>query len=124
MGFLKRLASLFGGGGGSAPSDDHSLYVYVRCKQCGEPVAIRVDRRNDLSPEWEGGGSDTPDYYISRKVFVGRDCCYSPVEVELRFDNQRRLQSQQVTGGDLLTEEEYRQAKEAWEAKKSDGGVQ
>lgn len=122
MGFLKRLASLFGGGGAGG-GDDHSLYVYLRCKACGEPVAVRVDPRNDLSPEWEGGGSDQPDYFVSRKVYVGRSGCYSPIEVELRFDRQRRLESQQATGGDLLSEEEYRQAHDAWEAEKGGDGV-
>ena len=123
MGFFKRLASLFSGGG-AASTDDHSVYVYVRCKYCGEPVVIRVDRRNDLSPEWEGGASDSPEYYTSRKVYVGRERCYRPIEVEMRFDRQRRLESQQVTGGDVLTEEEYQRAREEWEAKKDAGGVQ
>jgi len=121
VGFLKRLAALFSGGG-SGGSDDYTTYVYVRCKYCGEPVAIRVDRRNDLSPEWEGGGSDQPDYYTSRKVFVGRGSCYRPIEVEMRFDRQRRLESQTATGGDILTEAEYLLARDEWEAKKSGGG--
>lgn len=127
MGFFKRLASLFGGGGGRGggqSADEYSTYVYVRCKACGEPVAIRVDRRNDLSPEWEGGGGDSPDYYTSRKVYVGRDRCYRQIEVEMRFDRQRRLESTTVTGGDVLTEEEYHRAREEWEAKKDAGGVQ
>lgn len=117
MGFLKKLASIFSGGpAGESPS----LYVYLRCQACGEPIAVRIDLRNDLSPEWQGqGGSDQPDYYTVRKVVVGRDCCYRPVEVNLRFDRQRRLESQRAMGGTILSEEEYDQAKQEWEARKS-----
>ena len=124
MGFLKRLASLFSGGGGGG-GDDHSRRVYVRCNTCGEPIAMRIDLRNDLSPEWNSSsaaGSDQPDSYTCRKEVLGRGRCYQKVEVELHFNRQRQLESQSARGGVLLEQEEYQQAVSEWEAKK--GGIQ
>jgi hypothetical protein len=124
VGFLRKLASLFGGGGAGAGAGDdrYTHYVYVRCRVCGEPMAIRVDLRNDLSPEWEGsGGSDEPDYYVARKTVVGSGHCYRAIEVELRFNRQRRLESQEASGGTLMSAAEYEQAVADWESKKSAG---
>ncbi|MGQ9555308.1 MAG: hypothetical protein ACUVWR_14505 [Anaerolineae bacterium] len=122
MGFLKKLASLFTGGGGGG-EEAYSRRIYVRCNACGEPIAVRIDTRNDLSPEWESSsatGSDQPDYYTCRKEVLGRGRCYRKIEVELRFNRQRQLESQRALGGTLLEEEEYQQAISEWEGKKGD----
>jgi|YNPNPStandDraft_1061719.scaffolds.fasta_scaffold78070_2 hypothetical protein len=116
MGFWKRLASLFSGGGQAREQDVD--YVYLRCQACGEPLLLRVDLRNDLSPEWEDtseGGSDEPDRYYTRKVVIGRGRCFRPVEVELTYDRARRRQEARVKGGTLLSAEEYAQALSEWE---------
>lgn len=113
MSFLKKLASLFSS---SQSSEQFKQPVYLRCKVCGEPLKAEVDLRNELSPEWENaGGSDQPDYYTCRKTVIGSHRCYNPVEVEMTFDRQRKLQSQQVIGGSVITEEEYEQAVCEWE---------
>ncbi len=120
MGFLDSLRRLFSGGSGSGGSRVHT--VYVRCKRCGEPLALRVDMANDLSPEWRNaspGGSDYPDYYSARKTVIGSRRCYAPIEVEMTFSKQKQLESQDVQGGVVLTEEEYRQAVSEWEARGS-----
>jgi hypothetical protein len=124
VGFLKKLASLFSGGpgGGSAGDDGRTRWVYVRCNACSEPLAIRVDLQNDLSPEWNNSsaaGSDQPDYYSVHKTVIGRERCYRSVEIELVFNRNHQVESERAVGGTLLTAEEYEQAKAEWEAKKS-----
>jgi len=119
MGFLKKLASLFSGPAG--PRGENIQYVYVQCQACGEPLALRVNLGNDLSPEWSNtsaSGSDQPDFYACHKTVIGRERCYRPIEVYLTFNRQKRLESQQATGGTILIEEEYRQAVAQWEAKR------
>ncbi|NPV08755.1 MAG: hypothetical protein HPY83_12450 [Anaerolineae bacterium] len=120
MGFLDKLKALFSGGPRSSESQTHT--VYLRCNTCGEPLALRVDLRNDLSPEWHStsaGGSDYPDYYSSHKTVIGSRRCYVPIEVDLTFDKQKRPESQQAQGGTIISEEEYRQTLAEWEARES-----
>ena len=94
---------LFGGGGDSS-ADKSGLYFYVQPKGCKEVVRVRIDRNNDLSQSDEGG-------YFVRKSVRGVDYkCNRTAELELTFDDQRRLQQSDVSGGALVTEADY----QAW----------
>jgi len=120
MGFLDSLKKLFSGGGGGDRGERYHT-VYLRCQRCGEPLALRIDLSNDLSPEWNqssAGGSDYPDYYSTHKTVIGSGRCYAPIEVDLVFSKQKQVESQQAQGGTILSEEEYLAALTEWEAKK------
>jgi hypothetical protein len=101
MSFLKKLGSLF-----SAPKNDgRSLWLFVKCDKCGEILKGRVDLHNDLSLDYGEGDGGTS--YFCRKVFIGSNRCYRPIEVNLTFDKNRRVMNEEVTGGEMVTEEEY-----------------
>ena len=101
MSFLKKLSSLF-----SMPSGDkRSLWLYVKCEKCGEILKGRIDLYNDLSVQYEVSGGETSHY--CRKVFVGSNRCYRPIEVELTFDKNRKLMNKEIKGGEFVTEEEF-----------------
>ena len=52
MGFLDQLKSLF-----TAPTGEANVsMLYVKCKRCGTPLAVRVNLANDLSADYETGG--------------------------------------------------------------------
>jgi hypothetical protein len=106
MSFLKKLAAIFSGGAGPS-ADSYSLYYYVRCHFCREIVKGRVDLRNELSSEY--GDGESTEGYVHRKVLIGRGRCFRPLEVTMTFDARRKLVSQEVTGGEFATEEEYEQ---------------
>lgn len=106
MGFLKRLAAIFGGPGSSG--DDYALYYYVRCRRCGEVIRARIDLRNELSPEYDE--SENTSGYTYRKVLIGRGRCFQAMEVNMTFDKGRRVASREVTGGEFVTAEEYEAA--------------
>jgi hypothetical protein len=101
MRFLKKLGALF------SPSigDDRSLWVYVKCEKCGEILKGRVDLYNDLSVRYEESGGATT--YYCRKVFIGSNRCYRPIEVELTFDKNRRLVNEEIKGGEFVAEEDF-----------------
>jgi hypothetical protein len=101
MGFLKKLGSLFSPSSG----DSRSLWLFVKCEKCGEILKGRVDLYNDLSAQYEESGTGTS--YFCRKVFVGSNRCYRPIEVELTFDKNKRLLNQEVTGGEIVSKEAY-----------------
>ena len=101
MSFLKKLGSLF-----SPPTgDNRSLWLYVKCDKCGEILKGRVDLMNDLSIDYGDAGEGTS--YFCRKVFVGSNRCYRPIEVALTFDKNRRIMNEEIKGGVLVSEEDY-----------------
>lgn len=86
MGFLRKLF-----GAPAAP-----VYtVTVQCARCGETLHARIHLGNELSATEAGG-------FFCRKVLIGSQRCYQPVEIELTFDAQRQLLDRQITGGRFL----------------------
>lgn len=102
MGLLDGLLKLLGGGGGARA--DHGLYYYVRCDKCGEKIRFRVDSRWDLAPSYDDG--DQASSFSVTKHIVGQKC-FRPIEVTLTFDRNRKESGRTVTGGQLISAEEY-----------------
>jgi hypothetical protein len=100
MGFLDALKSLFSGGGGP---DASGYWVYVRCRRCGEAIRTRINLRNDLSPNDDGG-------YSVIKTLVGDRRCFERIEVTLTFDENRRLLGQEIQRGDFISAKEFEAA--------------
>jgi hypothetical protein len=103
MGFLKKLFSSVLGGGGE---DDGNIHrEYVRCARCGEKIPVRVDVRNELTPQYdEGEGA----YYVRKGVLgSGENYCFQTVEVELYFNAEKQLVSRYISGGEFITREEF-----------------
>ena len=99
--FLKRL---FGGGGASS-GDSAGLYYYVRLHGSEEVVRVRINRNNDLSLD------DAGKNFWVHKVVMGTKG-FQRAELDLHFDQNRRLSSSDVSGGDMVTEADY----QAWVA--------
>ncbi|MBE2195762.1 MAG: hypothetical protein IAE83_16430 [Anaerolinea sp.] len=101
MGFLKRLKQMLGQGvsAGSRP-DDIGLYFYVKSAATGNIYKLRINPHNDLSQEDSGKG------YIVRKVVVGKPG-YDRMDVELHFNEGRKLIHSTVKGGELVDEAQY-----------------
>jgi hypothetical protein len=100
MSFLKKIASALSPQGAG---DGDALWIYVRCDKCGEALKTRLDLRNDLSPDYSAGTTS----YAARKVIIGSQRCFQPIEVKLAFDVQRRVSSQEISGGQFISREEY-----------------
>jgi hypothetical protein len=118
MGFLDSLRKLVGGsgasrGGGGGRStfggDEHSYWIYAKCRRCGEPLRARVNTMNDPSQEDD-------DTWVVRKQLSGsgKNYCFQTVEVTLHFDAQKKnLLNAEATGGTLISAEEYEALAEA-----------
>lgn len=95
MNFFK---SLFG----PKPAPPRNLLpLKVRCRRCGEIITTQVDVNNDLSADYDEAGDAT---YHCRKGLIGQQHCYQTVEVELKFDANRRLIDRQISGGEFVEE--------------------
>ena len=103
MNLLRRLANLFSGGG--APrADKRYMTIYVLSRRCNEPISGQVDLLNELSKPDEGEYA-----YYTRKVLhtTGEHRCFSQVEINLYFNQDKQIVHHEVEGGRWLTSEEY-----------------
>jgi hypothetical protein len=119
MSFLQRL---FGGLFGPARPQDgagaNAFFMYVRCSACGEAIRVRINREHDLSAEYEGE-SDVASGYLVHKEIVGRNC-FRRIGLDLSFDSQRRQVDQRITGGSIISREEFEASQETERAGASD----
>ena len=98
MKLLKRLRGLVGGEG--RPRDPDGIYFYVRCGRCGQKLKVRADRRFDLVRDLDEGG-----YVLHKEMMDGT--CFSLMYATVRFDEDKRIISQDVEGGEFISEEEF-----------------
>ena len=113
MNFFRQLARLFSGGGGG----NRYLTVYVMSRRCQEPISGQIDLFNEVSAAEEG------DYaFYTRKVLhtTGERRCFDQVEVNLYFDQNKKLAHYEVAGGSWLTEAEYEAALARFNADEAD----
>lgn len=105
MSFWSRIANILKGGSGKSGDSRHTLKIYVLSRRCNEPIAGQVDLSNELSRTEDGSGHP----FYTRKVLhtSGKSRCFAEIEVNLWFDQNRRLADHEVEGGRWLTEEEY-----------------
>ena len=102
MSFFRKIASVLSPKGAG---EGDLLWVYVRCDKCGETIKTRLDLRHDLTPNYSAEGR-VINYFL-RKVLIGSQRCFEPIEVKLTFDPQRRPTSREITGGQFMSKEEY-----------------
>ena len=96
MGFLDQLKSLF-----TPPTGDpNALWLYVKCKRCGTPLAVRVNLANDLSADYDSGG-----YVLNKEMMDGK--CFTLMTAEVHFDAGRKIVERKVDKGEFITREEY-----------------
>ncbi len=105
MGFLKKLGKILSS---PPPRTDRALYLYVQCKKCGEKLRARVDVWNELTPEYDGKSDDAASYHC-RKVLVGENKCYQPIELRLKFDRNHKLIEKTIMGGKYIDQAEFSQ---------------
>jgi hypothetical protein len=101
MSLFKKISDYF-----TSPSsaDEASYWVYVRCNKCNEPLKVRVNLHHDLSVDYDGPKGQS---YFSRKTIVGRTGCFQRIEIELIFNQKRKLTNREVAGGTYIDEDVY-----------------
>ena len=99
MSLLRKLSNLLTP---SPNSSNRAMYFDVVCNKCGEVLKARVDLWNELSSDFDSG--DDASSYHCRKVLVGENKCYQPIELRLEFDRHHRLVKKEISGGKFLDE--------------------
>jgi hypothetical protein len=63
-------------------------------------IRAQVNLSNDLSVEYDDKGNVTS--YFCRKVVIGKQRCYQPIEVTLTFDANRKLVERKIKDGKFV----------------------
>ena len=92
----------------ASPASNDALWIYVRCRRCSEAIQVRVDRRYDLASEMRDPGEPGPAYTLHKDI-VGTHC-FQRIAVDLAFDARLEIIERHITGGEWLSEGEYRAA--------------
>ena len=92
MNFLKKLFP------DSSQSTSSQYTYFVKCNRCGETIEGHINLSNDLSMDYEG---DREGYFV-RKGLMGSGRCFQQIEVELRFDSNKKLIEKQISGGQFV----------------------
>ena len=104
MGFLDKLRQVFTGSSRGTAGDPYGLWFHFRCSKCNSVVRIRVDRRNDLNREPGGAGA-----FLLRKDVMDNKC-FQLMRVEIWLDSSYNVVSADVSGGEMISQEEYERA--------------
>jgi len=104
MGFLDKIKSFLAGAPSGAPGDPYGIWFHFRCGKCGEVVRVRADRRNDLNRE------AGPGTFLLRKEVMDNSC-FQLMHAEIWLDGSYNVVTAEVSGGELISKEEYEAAK-------------
>jgi hypothetical protein len=99
MNLLKKLTTLLTV---STQSGGRWYPFAVQCNRCGEIIRTQINLSNDPSAEYDEAGRLTG--YVCRKVLVGHQNCFRPIEVTLTFDANRRLLDREIADGKFVEE--------------------
>lgn len=106
------LKNLFGGGSGErGDSDSNALWLYVQCGKCGAPLAVRVDRRNEVSQDYEKGG-----LWLRKEMMDST--CFQLMYAELQFSANGEIIERSIDRGKFLDKVEYDTLKADWDTRK------
>jgi len=104
MGFWDKIRGLFAGAPSESAGDPYGIWLHFRCGKCGDVVRVRADRRNDLNRE-EGPGT-----FLLRKEVMDNSC-FQLMKAEVWLDGNYNVVVAEVSGGELISEEEYQAAR-------------
>lgn len=109
------LRNIFGGGKPREAGDGDALWLYVKCNKCGAPLSVRIDRRNELSRDYDKGGM-----WVRKEMMDSS--CFQLMFAEVHLGENGQVLERKIDRGQFLTEQEYEALKQEWEARKQAGG--
>lgn len=112
MSLWDRLRGFFASSESSQDDDsDEAFYLYIRCERCKDLVSVRINRRNDLSQEFNQSTGAVTGYRVQKGIVDQR--CFRPISVSIMFDPGQREVSRDIAGGEFLSRTDFLEAKAA-----------
>ena len=105
MGFLKKFFSKKVGDF-SVSRSPHILWLYVQCGKCGQKLKLAVNKNTDLEDQYRAKGETGPAYILRKEAMD--DKCFTKMLIYMEFDFNKNILSQEVTGGQFISQEEFK----------------
>ena len=99
MGILDFLKNIFS----NSKGNNKLINIYVQDEKCGNKLKIVLRKGYDIVQEYDK--SKDAKFYC-KKVAVC-DNCYNKINMELYFDRSHNIKSSNLTGGKMITKEEF-----------------
>jgi len=94
-------------GKGAPDKQEGDIIFYLQCGRCGEKIKLRISRK-ELQPEYDG---ESETGYLISKDIVGKQCP-NLMRLTAQISSLYDITFQEVTGGRLISEREYRAGSE------------
>ena len=94
---FKKLAGKLFGKDTSEPASD-GFFLQVRCNDCREEFKLYIHKSYELMQNFETDGSVT--YTLKKEIFGV--VCNNRIRVNMRFDRNRKLVSQEIENGEFI----------------------
>jgi len=101
MSFFDKISEYFRS---SNDVDEDGYLIFVRCNRCNEPLRVRVNLRHDLSVNYDAPKDQS---YYCRKTLVGSSGCFERIEIELTFNNKKKLVTREISGGTFIIKADF-----------------
>ena len=101
MSIARKIRDALFGSEATEIRDPAGIYIYARCNRCGAPVRVRVDKAHDLQRDHETG-----EFTLHKEIMDGT--CFALMQADLRFSSRYAIIAGEITGGKLISWDEYR----------------
>jgi hypothetical protein len=82
--------------------ESKAIWVYLKCSKCGEPIALRIRKTDEIQRDYDGNDSN----YFVQKLVVGNKC-YNRIPLRLDLDSSYKIKNKTIQGGIFITKDEY-----------------
>jgi len=72
----------------------------VKCDKCGEEITVRINRRTDVQNLYADPGDEGAAYTLKKEI-LGKKCSHL-MNIEVDFDRNYRIISQNISGGKFI----------------------
>ncbi len=98
MAFLDLLKKLF-----KPANQGNIIKIYLKDNKCGQKIKVLLRKSYDLQRVYS---DDQTAAFALNKVVIC-DKCFNQIKVKLHYDQKYNNISQEINGGELISEEEF-----------------
>ncbi|NPV81240.1 MAG: hypothetical protein HPY52_13375 [Firmicutes bacterium] len=96
------------GKGLAVANDRNAVWIYVKCKKCGEIVPLRLRKTDEIQRDCDNVCSAPGAVFFVHKEVMGKSTkCFNRMDLFVEFDCAYRVVGANITNGELVSREEY-----------------
>ena len=99
MGLTNILKSLF-----TPVTRENIIRIYLQDEKCGRKIKVILRKSYDIQKVYRE--DKEASFYLNKVVIC--DKCFNKIIVKLYFDQRYKITAQEINGGELISEEEFK----------------